>query len=100
MNEFISQRGVCRASPGFARVCLKELLPKLLKQSQIVLGGPTLPSLPNAITETGFCRQQSEHVKHEFRGILPATPPPDAPACAVTCRRRRKPPLDDATDLL
>ena len=92
MNEFISQRGVCRASPGFVRVCLKKLLPKFIKQSQIVLGGPTLPSLPNVIT--------SEHVKHEFRGILPATPPPDAPACAVTCRRWRKPPLDDATDLL
>ena len=82
------------------------------KQSWIEVGGPTLPSQPNAITWLLLAY-------HHWAMLLPtpiracriwlpkhftcyhaATPPATAPAYAVTCRRCWKSPLDCATDLL
>ena len=58
----------------------KDIMPKPIKQSQILISGHPLPSLPNTITRlllayhwAMFCQNWSEDAKHDFRGILPVT---------------------------
>jgi len=89
----------------------KELFPNPIHWSRILIGGPPLLSLPFAITRLlladhwamllptpiGACRTW---VPRHFTRYNAATPLPAASAHAVTCRRRRKSPLDGARDLL
>ena len=89
----------------------KKLLPKPIKQSRTLIGGPPLPSLPNAINQLLLAIHSAMLLPTSIRAcqtLLPrhftcyhaANPPPTARARAVTCRRRQKSPLDGATDLL